>query len=263
MLGADHWAPNLTAAATWDSNASNANLSTDQIDSLRLSADVLASGQYPLGRDDTAHVTARVGGEWWPRYDALASALAGGRLEWRHTFGPGPLAPTLSLQGAAEAVTSRETGRRGVGYGFTVSGRKRFNDFTRGTIAHEVSWLDAEAGVYDRGASETSVELERDLGALTRLTLTARFRDGDIVSYAAAPRPDLAAIAPQQLDTDTFERPMTAHRIDARTWSARGAFIRALDDSSAVVVSYEFRATKRAPLSFANHLFSVALVHQF
>jgi hypothetical protein len=56
---------------------------------------------------------------------------------------------------------------------------------------------------------------------------------------------------------------MTAYRIDATTWSGRAALVRALDDSSAIIVSYEYRNTIRGPLRFPNHLLSVALVHQF
>jgi hypothetical protein len=260
---AEDWAPNLTLTGTWESNATNANVSTDQIDSLRLDGSLLSTQRYALGRDDALHATAHLAGQWWPRYNGLMSGAAGGRLEWRHQFGVDPLAPIVALQGAADAVAAKETGRRGVLVGATLSARKRFNDFTRGTFAHEVSWFDARYGVYDRAASETSFELERDLNHVTRLSLTTRFRDGDIVSYAAGPRADLEALAPQRIETDNFGRTMTAHRIDAQTWSARAAFVRALDDSSAVVVAYEWRHTKRDTLRFTNHLMSVALVHQF
>lgn len=262
-IGADDWAPNLTVAGTWDSNATNADVSTDQIDSLRLNAGLRSSQQYPFGRDDALHVTARFTGEWWPRYRSLASGSAGGRLEWRHQFGTDPLAPVVALEGAADAVSVKQSAYAGIATAATLSVHKRFNDHTRGMFAHEVSWFDAGHGVFDRGASETSLELDRDLSNVMRLTLTARFRDGDIVSYATGPRDDLAALAPQRVEIDTFGQVMTAHRIDARTWSARAAFARALNENSAVVLAYEWRNTRRDTLRYTNHLVSVALVHQF
>ena len=260
---ADNWAPNLTVAGTWDSNATNADVTADQIDSLRLDASLLASQRYPFGRDDALLATGRFGAEWWPRYRSLLSGSAGGRLEWRHQFGSDPLAPVIALEGAADIFKVKQPAYSGVATGATLSVSKRFNEHTRGTFAHEVSWFNARYGVFDRGASETSLKLDRDVNKLTRLTFAARFRDGDIVSYASGDRPDLVALAPQNVLIDTFTRLMTAHRIDARTWSARAALARALDDDSAVVVAYEWRDTKRDTLRFSNHLVSVSLVHQF
>lgn len=260
---AEDWAPNLTTGVTWESNATNADASTDQIDSLRLNGDLLASQKYPFGRDDAVHATVHFGGEWWPRYNGLTSGAAGGRLEWRHQFGTDPLAPSVSVEGYADGVVAKDTGRRGALFGAAFSARKRFDNATRGTFSHEVSWFDARYATYDRGASETALEVERDLNSVTRFTLRGAFRDGDIVSYASGPRTDLVALAPDRLDTDVFGRALTAHRVDARTWSARGAFIRALDERSAVIVAYEWRKSARTPLRVTNHLISVSLVYQF
>jgi hypothetical protein len=260
---ADDWAPNLNVTAAWDSNATNADEPSDQIDSLRLTGDILASQRYAFGRDDALYAAMHFGGEWWPRYNGLTSGTVGGRAEWRHQFGPDPRAPIVALEGFADAVIAKETGRRGVATGVLLSARKRFNDLTRGTVVHEISWFDARYGTYDRAASETSLELDRDLSPVMRITLTGRFRDGDVVSYASGARPDLEALAPQRVETGNFARTMTAYRIDAQTWSARAAFVRALDDSSAVVLGYEWRRTKRESFTFRNHILSVALIHQF
>jgi len=262
-LHADDWAPNLTVAATWESNVTNANVSSDQIDSIRLNGNLVAAQRYALTRDDALQVALRLGGEWWPRYNGLSSGLLGARGGWRHQFGADPLAPVVMIEGFADAVAAKDTGRRGAGAGAAVSVRKRLNDLTRATFSHEVGWFDARYGVYDRGASETSLELERDLSPLMRVTLTGRFRDGDVVSYAEGTRPDLIALAPQRIETDIFGRTLTAHRIDARTWGARAAFVRALDDDSAIVLAYEWRGTRRQALSFSNSLVSISLVHQF
>jgi hypothetical protein len=260
---ADKWAPNLTAGGTWHSNATLADRSSDQIESLQLSADILAGERYPVGRDDALHLTGHLAGDWWPRYRDLTRGAAGGRAEWRHQFGPDPRAPVIAVEGSADFVEAGESARRGFATGVAASVRKRFNDFTRATLRHEVAWFNARYATFDSAASETSLELDRDLTPKTRLTFAARFRDGDIVTYATGLRPDLVDRAPNRMELDTFDRPMTAYRIDATTWSGRAALVRALDDSSAIIVSYEYRNTIRGPLRFPNHLLSVALVHQF
>ena len=262
-LLADKWSPNLTAAGTWHSNATLADRSSDQLESLQLHADILASDRYAVGRDDALHLTAHFAGEWWPRYDSLTRGAAGGRAEWRHQFGPSPRALIVAIEGIADFVEAGENARRGFGAGGAASFRKRLDDFTRVTLRHEVLWFNARYATFDSGASETSLELDRDLTPKMRVTFGARFRDGDIVTYAAGLRPDLEDRAPHRMQVDTFDRLMTAYRIDATTWSGRAALVRALDDSSAIILSYEYRNTVRGPLRFPDHLLSVAFVHQF
>ena len=60
-----------------------------------------------------------------------------------------------------------------------------------------------------------------------------------------------------------FDRAMTAYRVDAKTWSGRVALVRALDDTSAIVLAYERRESERKTLRFSNDLLSVGFVHQF
>lgn len=260
---ADEWAPNLTVNAAWHSNATLADQTADQLDSLQVNADLLSTQRYAYGRDDALYLTAHLAGDWWPRYNALLRGAAGGRAEWRHTFGPDPRALVVALEGAADAVATKESGRRGVSTGIIGSVRKRLDNLTRATLRHEVAWFDARYGTYDSAASETSFELDRDLNPVTRLTFTARFRDGDIVSYASGVRPDLEDRAPNRIETNTFDRLMTAYRMDAQTWSGRLALVRALDDNTAILVAYERRESKRGPLRFPDDLLSVGLVHQF
>ena len=100
-------------------------------------------------------------------------------------------------------------------------------------------------------------------GEATRLTLDAFWRDGDIVTYAAAPRPDLVSLASHTLAVDTFKRPLDAYSIDARTAGAKLGCIRALDESSAVIISYEWRRTEHSVLHFINQSISLSFVHQF
>jgi hypothetical protein len=261
--GADDWAPNLTATAAWHSNATYADQSDDQLESLQLNADILASRRYQFGRDDSVRLSAHFAGDWWPSYNALLRGAAGGRAELRHQFGADPLAPVIAIEGAIDIVETRESGRRGFSTGGTVSLRKRLNSLTRATVWHEVSWYNARLGTYDFGASETAIELDRDLTNVMRLTFAARFRTGDILTYATGSRPDLEARAPHRIETDTFDRTMTAYRIDALTWSGRVSLVRALDDSTAIQLAYEYRRSTRGPLSFPDHLLSVAMIHQF
>ena len=263
VRGADDWAPNLTTTATWHRNATLADQSEDQIESMRLNADMLASKRYQLGRDDSVQFTGHLAGDWWPRYNGLLRGAAGGRAEARHQFGADALAPVIAVEGAIDGVEAKESQRRGIGAGVTVRASKRLNPLTRATVWYEAAWFDAQSATFDSGASEMAIELDRDLNPVTRLTFTARYRDGDIVSYASGFRPELEARAPNRVETDTFDRLLTAYRIDAQTWSGRLAFVRAFDASSALLVAYEYRETKRGPLRFPDHSLTLGVVYQF
>lgn len=260
---ADNWAPNLTTTATWNDNATNANAGADELAGLQTEAVIIASERFSLGRADSLHPGLHFSGEWWPKFNGLLRGSAGARLEWRHKFGLGALAPTVSLELGADQAFTREHARRGTGSLVNLSLRKRFNDQWRGAVWHE--WTDhaARGAVFDRRGSETALELGRDLNDVARLTLTLRHRDGDVVSYATPPRPDLVALARHRTDVDTFGRPMVAYSIDARTIGGKLAVIRAVNEASALIAGYEYRETERAPLRYVNHLVSLALVHQF
>jgi hypothetical protein len=262
-LHADNWAPNLTGTALWNSNASLGSANRDQIDALLFKADVLASESIAVGRQDVLVLRGHFAGDWWPWSQSLLSGAAGGRAEWQHTFGTEPFAPVVSIEGSADGVEVRDQNRRGIHLGGTVSIRKRLTDLARITLWHQVAWFDARNATFDSGASETALELDRDITDVARLTFTARFRDGDVVSYAGGLRPDIDALATSRLAVTTFDRAMTAYRIDAKTWSGRAALTRAIDQQTALSLGYEYRKTDRGFLNLGEHLVSLSVIHQF
>lgn len=260
---ADEWAPNFTGTFTWQDNASNANLASDKVGALQTEWDILASERYSLGRDDSFHPAIHVGAEWWPKFRGLNRYMGGARFEWRHKFGLGPLATTIFAEAGGDFVAAQETGRRGTSAFLAFGVRKRFNDLWQASLTQEYSQHNARYAVFDRRGGETKLEIGRDLTDVARITLSLRYRDGDVLSYGTPPRPDLVDLAPNRLDVDTFDRPMVAYSVDARTLGAKAAVVRALDENSAVILGYEYRKTERSPLRYVNHLVSLALVYQF
>jgi len=257
------WAPNLTTTATWDSNASNASRSADIVGALQLQAEADVAQRISLGGDDALFAGARLSAAAWPRFDGLDRAALGPRLAWQHKFGLGALAPTFSVALAADAVAAHESGRAGLAGGVTFAWRQRLDDATRLTLTHERARHDARAAVFDRTGAETSLELARDLDEHWSLALAARWREGDVVSYATPPRPDLVSLAKVRVPNATFGRPFVAYSLDARTLTGALALTRTLDPATALTFGYEWRDTERGPLRYVNHLVSAALVRQF
>lgn len=262
-LAAEDWAPNLTFGATWHDNATNAEATADQIDSLHLGADAIASEDYPLGSSDKLRLSGVFSGEWWPKYERLAFASFGGRAGWHHTFGTGPLAPVLSAEVGGGWLEGRETGRRGALASLSVALRKRLDDRWRVALIQQFDHQYASAAVFDREVAETSVEIGRDLNPTTRVTLQALYRTGETLTFSSTPRGEVEAIARASRELATFDRPMIGYAVDGRTWGARVAFVRALDDSSAIIASYAWETTERSPVQFMNQRLAISVVTQF
>ncbi len=261
--GPADWAPNLTTTATWDSNATNASRSADTIGALALRADVTSAARFPFGPDDTFFAGAAIRAEAWPRFDGLDRAALGPRLTWQHKFGVGALAPVFDLELAGDVIGARESARTARAGSVTLALRKRFDAATRVSLTHTRAREDARELVFDRTGAETTAELVRDLDEHWSLAFTARWREGDVLSYATPPRADLVALAHVRVPNTTFDRPFVVYSLEARSLSGGLAVTRALADTTALTFRYDWRQTERGPLRYVNHLVSAAVARQF
>ena len=257
------WAPNITTAATWNSNATNANNSADIVGALQLRTDLAAATRLALDTDNTLLVGVNLGAEAWPRFDGLDRASFGPRLTWQHKFGLGALAPVFSVELAADAVGARESARNADAGRVIFALRKRLDDATRLALTHERARENAREFVFDRTGAETALTVTRDLDEPWSLAFTARWREGDVLSYATPPRPDLVALAHTRVPNNTFDRPFVVYSVDARTLTGALALTRTIDSATALTFAYEWRDTTRGPLHYTNHLVSATLVRQF
>ena len=257
------WAPNITTTATWNSNATNANRSDDIIGALQLRADFAATTRLALGTDDALLVGAQLGGEAWPRFSGLDRAALGPRLAWQHKFGLGALAPIFSIELAADAIAANESARTARAGSVTFALRKRFDDVTRVALTHALTREDAREFVFDRTGAETALTVTRDLDEPWSLAFTARWREGDVQSYATPPRPDLVPLAHVRVPNSAFDRAFLVYSLEARSLTGGLALTRTLDPATALTFGYEWRQTERGPLRYTNHLVSATLVRQF
>jgi hypothetical protein len=258
------WAPNLTTRAAWLGNIDNGEAVWDRIGALQLDADVLATGKYDLSRVDAVHLTVDFGGNWVPRFNNAGRAYAGGRADWQHTFGHDEFAPIFTIEGGGDYVWAYENGRRGFAGELTLKMTKRFARVWRAGLSERFDELDAHHHVYDSRSNETTVQLGRDFNNdATRLTFTARYRDGDVLTYAQYHRPDLEAIAREFEAVNTFKMPMRVYSAQAKTVAGRIALMHATAEDAAIVLAYEYAQTKGTGVKFANQIVSLSFVHQY
>jgi hypothetical protein len=263
LVSAAGWAPNLSTTATWQSNVTNADVSSDKIGDLQFRADLSSSQRFSLGHDDALIVGARLEADAWLRFDGLNRAALGPTLAWTHKFGLGPFAPVFSLELAGSDVGARESERSGLAGSVALVGRQRLDEATLVAFTYERTRHNARDGLYDRTGAEGALRVTRDLAAEWSLSATARYRRGDVLSYAAPPRNDLVALARDHDDNTTFGRDFIAYSLEAHTLAAALALSRTLDDATAFTLGYEYRDTTRHPVRYVNHLVSVALTRHF
>jgi hypothetical protein len=256
--------PVLTATAEWNSNLTNSNRDSDVIGALRLRAELEAfSWRVALGHDDALVVGAGARADVCPRFDGLDQFALGPDLAWRHKFGLGALAPVFSVEAGADAVAARESDRAGFAGRARVAWSQRFDDAMQLVLSYEWSRHDARETVYDRTGREAAAELRYALDERWQVSAGATWREGDVLSYATPPRPDLVALARVRTTVDTFGSPRVAYSLSARTLGGSLAFTRSLGERSALTLRYEGRDTERSALRYVNHLVSTAISHQF
>lgn len=257
------WSPNLTASIDWINNVSNGEAVWDRLDALRLNADALSSLRYDLGRFDAVHFSLHLAGDWFPRFEKLDSAAGGLRADWQHTFGADEWAPVFTFEGGGDYVAVVESARRGIDGVVNLKLTKKFGNVWHVGLTERFDRYNAKRGVFDSGSRETALEVARDINPTTRLSVTGRWREGDVVTYAQFNRPDLAAIAHDSAALTTFRLHQTAYAIDARTIAGRVALVHATSEEAALVLAYEYSSTSHTGLKYANQVISLGLVRQY
>ncbi|HVU34031.1 MAG TPA: hypothetical protein VHE61_11390 [Opitutaceae bacterium] len=260
---ASDWSPNLVLTTAWRNNASNGEAVWDRVDALKLGADVLASSAYAVSREDAFHLSLHLGGDWYPRFLNLDSAAGGARLDWTHTFGRTPLAPVFAVEAAGDYVSTVESAQRGRSGALTLKLAKRFGRSWHASLRERFDRYLAKSDVFDSSSNEASFEVGRDLNEATRIVASARWRDGDVVTYAQYHRPDLLAIARASTPVKTFHQWMTAYATSAHTVAGRIAIVHATSEAAAVELGYEYAETKRPALRFANQTVYLTLIRQY
>ena len=257
------WAPQLTATATWEENATNANQAVDRVDALQLATSLMIEQRAGLTRELALLYGAQLEAESWPRFDQLDRIAAGPTLALRYKDGLGPLAPTFTLRAAGTLSAARDFGRAGPAGSLSLIYAQGLTDTTHLTAGVTGTRLDAHESVYARSDVEGFVECAYDFDANWRLRLSARWRHGDVLSYATPPRPDLVGLARERTDNDTFAPSMFVYSLDAHTVSGAVLLSRALDEATSLNLGVEWRETTRTPLLYVNRLVSLGVTRQF
>ena len=258
------WIRDLRGEVSYDDNLSNSDRGADQ------RADFAFAGQARFGRFWTnasdalrLAVTADLDARAFARYQDFNRVLLGSSASLRYRFGLGAMAPFVRIEGGGGYADFEQNLQDGWRYRAAFTIGKRMTD----RLAIDASYIFENIGgsirLFDRRSNSFALAASFDLTEKTQLTAFYEFRDGEVVSYAVPPRPDLLALSNANRDVSTFGPIYEAYNLDAVTHTFAFGISKALTQSVSVNVRYEWLETSRDQISYVDNIVRISIHASF
>jgi hypothetical protein len=257
------WIRDFRSEISYNDNLSNSDREADQ------HGDFSLAGQVRFGRfgELTDHlrftVTADLDARAFDRYEDFNRVILGSTASLRYRFGLGAMAPFVRIEGSGGYAKFGQYLQDGGRYRAGITIGKRMTE----RLAIDTSYFFEDIGgrirLFDRRSHTVALTASFDLTETTRLTAAYEFRDGEVVSYAVPPRPDIVALANTRRPIDTFGRTYTAYNLDAMTHTIAFGISQALTKSISLNARYEWQKTSREQLSYVSNILRVSVHASF
>src|SRR5438046_6641310 len=113
---------------------------------------------------------------------------------------------------------------------------------------------------YDRQLHRANARMIFDVTSSLQLALGYSYQEGDVISYAVPPRPDIARFSIEREDQDEFGQPLrTAYKLLGRTHALSFSAAYQLTKHASVQLGYEYAITTHDPLEYEKHLVEVKI----
>ena len=257
---------NMAASATvWHTdNLSNATESADRRGDTALSLAVGGDQPHTLARDWLFSWGGGLTSDLWNDYDQLDQAGLGGRMSLRRRFGLGSLAPSLTASVAGGPVWVRESDLGGWQGTAALTFSHRPIEELRYTLSVAEDRFDARNSFFSRTGHTFAGTVQAYLGESWSLTVGARQREGNVLSFANLAEETVAPydVLPW-ITTNTFGGPLDAYNLRARTRAVSLTLALALGPRTTFTLGAECADTRWHGLGYRNHLLSAGLTQQF
>jgi len=249
------WRINAETGALYESNLSNSERAADEEPDAAWKSNASIGDGFQLSRNLRVNLAADLRAVVWDRLDGLDEFGGGGSVDLRYRFGLGREAPWIALterlgyDAFGESARSRSDETVAVRGGFALSPR----------VAVEAGYTFRDSAArddfFDLQSHSGNVRLVVDLTSSLQIALGYTYRDGDVISYAVPPRPDILQFADESRSVSTFgDQPRyTAYRLNGQTHAVSISAGHAVTQKLSVQVSYEYATTAHDPLRYENH----------
>ena len=162
---------------------------------------------FQVARDLRLNLGVDLREQVWARFDAFNNVAPGGTASLRYRFGLGRLAPWVLIEDHLAYAFFMESNKSDEADGFRIRGgfgiteRLSLNFFTRSALQGTKSLLGPERK--QRHALATTFDVTSSL----QVAFGYLYRNGEVISYAIPPRPDLVALSSAARTTVSAARP--------------------------------------------------------
>jgi len=239
----------------YDSNLSNSDRSADVRDDWAWRSDVSVGNSLQLTRDLRMNLIADLRGELWDRFGAFNTIGPGASAVLRYRFGLGRQAPWVLLENRFGYDRFQDTAQSGNDNVFNLQAGITLSDRIALEGGYAFESFVAPDNFYDRQVHRSNVSIIFDVTSSLQVTVGYTYREGDVISYAVPPRPDIARFSIEREDEDEFGQPLrTAYKLLGRTHAVSFSVAYQLMKYASVQVGYEYAITTHDPLQYENHL---------
>jgi hypothetical protein len=249
------WRVDAETGAFYDSNLSNSDRASDVKDDWAWQTNLRVGDGFQLARDLRLNLGVDLRQQVWARFDAFNNVAPGGTASLRYRFGLGRQAPWVLAENRVVYAFFKEDDRSGIDNEFRIRGGFGITQRLAIEAAYSFDTYAAKNPFWDLSGNSGAIRLTFEVTSSLQVTFGYLYRNGDVISYAIPPRPDIVALTSDRESVNSFgSPPYTAYRLRGVTNALSASVSYTFSKYISVQVNYEFRNTTHSPLEYVNHL---------
>src|SRR5947208_12757706 len=198
------WRFDAETGGFYDSNLSNSDRASDEKDDWAWKTDVRVGNGFQLSRDLRLNLAADLRGQLWDQYDAFNEIGAGASAGLRYRFGLGRQAPWILLEERIAYDRFHDSELSGWDESVRLRGGIAISERIALEAGYAFENFAAPDNFYDIQGNTALARVIVDLTSSLQVVLGYSYREGNVISYAVPPRPDIVALTSQRRIVTTF-----------------------------------------------------------
>ena len=249
------WRVDAETGTFYDSNLSNSDRASDAKNDWAWQSNLLVGNAFQLARDLRLNLGVDLREQIWARYDAFNNVAPGGTASLRYRFGLGRLAPWVLVEDRLAYAFFKEDDRSGVDNRLGIRGGFGITERLSVEAAYTFDNYAAKDPFWNLSGNSGAIRLAFDATSSLQVAVGYLYRNGEVISYALPPRPDVFALSSARESVNSFgSPPYTAYRLRGVTNAFSASVGYTFSKYISLQVNYEFRNTTHGPLDYVNHL---------
>ena len=258
------WHVDAETGTLYDSNLSNSDRASDEKDDWAWQSNLEVGNAFQLARDLRLSLAGDLRAQVWAQYYPFNNVAPGGTASLRYRFGLGRLAPWVLVEDRLAYAAFEENDRSGVENRFRVRGGFGITERLSVEAAYTFDHFAARDPFWDLSGNSGAIRLTFDATSSLQLAFGYLYRNGEVISYALPPRPDIVALSSARQPVYVFGiPPYTAYRLRGSTNAFSASAGYTISKYISLQVNYEFRGTTDGPLRYINHLVEAKIAFSY